>query len=277
MSNAVHLNITDTIFKDNSVPLKGRDGKGGVLSLYALNSNNKFESFIKGCVFQNNSANFGGSYYIYARGRENVFSTHIVGTIFQRNAGAWGGAGFYDLFEQNHVISTSIHRSQFTDNTALHSGGAFATIARGKENMFVLDVQDTNYVGNSALHGGVHRLLSTGVGNFFRKAITRSTFQSNFAKKYGGVDNMLLTSVGEDNTFNSTSTHSYYSNNSAHYAGIHYMKSLGQKSSFDLNIKAGTLVNNTATVAGLFFFHFTPQGHSTIMTYYLILIVLIGR
>ena len=188
------LSVTNSNFINNKATSteEENEGRGGALRV-------SFEPMgvnIDNCLFEGNSAVFGGAYYTPANERPTtVTNSRFRGNIAVSNGGAIycnansstftgsefsgneanNGAGIFLAYS---VANIEITGCNFTNNDAVNEGAAIMGIYNEKN----IQVDDSRFNGNTALNGGAIALGQN--SNDF--SLTNSEFNGNHASGYGG-------------------------------------------------------------------------------------------
>jgi len=191
---ANQLNVRNSNFINNKATstAENSEGRGGALrvSFAPMGVN------IDNCLFEGNSAMFGGAYYTPAnerpttvtnsRFRENIAvsnggavycnanSSTFTGSEFTGNE-ANNGAGIFLAYALSNV---KVNDCDFTDNKAINEGAAIMGIYNENN----IQVDNSRFNGNTALNGGAIALGQN--SNDF--SLTNSEFNGNHASGYGG-------------------------------------------------------------------------------------------
>ncbi len=132
---------------------------------------------ISGCVFTQNSANYGGG-ALFRVGSDAT----VTNCVFSGNSAEWRGGGVYVDYGADPVISGS----EFTQNTTQGIGGGFYVDDRASQlGGTYPQISGTTFTYNQALYrGGAIGLYNSSC----ELTVTSCTFSNNTATNAGGND-----------------------------------------------------------------------------------------
>lgn len=253
----VSVEVTDPA--TGAVSTVTEEGYGGALHVTASST-----ATINSSTFASNFAKYGGAISLMSSKATLTADT----VIFEGNSSTNCGCAIY-----SHSASATVTNSDFTENFSSRGGALYLSVRSSTT------VASSTFTGNSATYGGTVYSSSSTLASFSMSEFTgngrhsaspakyggvfyitkatvnaiKCTFNNNTSLNYGGVaylaedghysSGLPRSEEGEDpDTADCAST---YTNNSALYGGVFYLK---EASSVD--IEGGTLSDNTAKNGG---------------------------
>ncbi|GAA5220501.1 hypothetical protein GCM10025777_11310 [Membranihabitans marinus] len=205
---------------------------------------------IENCVFESNSAKFGGA--IYNSGNEGVSSPKLVNCVFTSNTvESIGGAILNDGTEG--VSTPKLVNCVFTSNTAGSDGGAIYN--SGREGVSSPKLVNCVFTSNTAGSDG-GAIYNSGNEGVSSPELVNCVFTSNTAESDGGA-------INNDGEFGESSpelVNCVFESNSADQGGAIYSVGIGGESSPIL--KNSIFYENTAQNEGPVFY--TDNGSVSI-------------
>ncbi len=191
---ANQLNVKNSNFINNKATSteEESEGRGGALrvSFAPMGVN------IDNCLFEGNSAMYGGAYYTPAnerpttitnsRFRQNIAVSNGGAVYCNANSSTFTGSEFTGkeanngagIFLANALANVEVYDCEFNDNKAINEGAAIMGIYNENN----IQVDRSRFNRNTALNGGAIALGQN--SNDF--SLTNSEFNGNHASGYGG-------------------------------------------------------------------------------------------
>ena len=215
------LQLTNSNFINNQVTSvdSGSEGRGGAFRISfapaGFNINN--------CLFDTNSAMYGGAVYTPAQESTSTISN----SRFYNNVGTANGGAIYC-----NANGTTFYNNEFTNNKADNGAGIFLAYS-----VYNTVIDECTFTGNEAISEGGALM---GIYNENNIEITDSTFNSNSAENGGAI------SLGQNSNDLTVDNCQFSSNHASNYGGSIYFERNGE----NIEITDTDFNNNFASSGG---------------------------